>query len=89
LIPLYVAYYMESNSGRPQFEAKNQTGVKAGLNFDSIKSLKVLIPPLELQKQFATFVEQTDKSKYCILATLIILRFVRKTINRRFEYDKL
>ena len=63
LIPLYVAYFMESESGTPQFEAKNQTGVKAGLNFDSIKSLKLLVPPLALQQQFAAFVEQTDKSK--------------------------
>ena len=38
ITPIYAAYFMESNSGRPQFEAKNQTGVKAGLNFDSIKS---------------------------------------------------
>lgn len=36
ITPIYAAYFMESNSGRPQFEAKNQTGVKAGLNFDSI-----------------------------------------------------
>lgn len=63
ITPIYAAYFMESNSGRPQFEAKNQTGVKAGLNFDSIKSLKISVPPLTLQNQFADFVKQVDKSK--------------------------
>ena len=63
ITPIYAAYFMESNSGRPQFEAKNQTGVKAGLNFDSIKSLKISVPPLTLQNQFADFVKQIDKSR--------------------------
>ena len=63
ITPIYAAYFMESNSGRPQFEAKNQTGVKAGLKFESIKSLKISVPPLTLQNQFADFVKQIDKSK--------------------------
>lgn len=54
-----------------------------------LKDIDVLIPPIELQNQFATFVAQTDKSKYYILATLMLLEFTRKTINRRFEYDQL
>lgn len=64
LDPLYVAYFMESPAGKSQFESKNMSAVKAGLNFDSIRSLKLLVPPLELQKQFVAFVNQTDKSKY-------------------------
>ena len=82
LIPLYVAYFMESESGTPQFEAKNQTGVKAGLNFDSIKSLKLLVPPLALQEQFAAFVEQTDKSKFIAINIKKIIRRVR--LNDQF-----
>lgn len=66
LDPLYVAYFMESPAGKSQFESKNMSAVKAGLNFDSIRSLKLLVPPLELQKQFVAFVNQTDKSKYVV-----------------------
>lgn len=64
LNPLYVAFFMESPAGKEQFESKNQSAVKAGLNFNSINSLRLLVPPLELQNQFAAFVAQTDKSKY-------------------------
>ena len=68
--PIYAAYFMESDSGRTQFETKNQTGVKAGLNFDSIKSLKTLVPPLALQTQFSDFVKQVDKSKATVQKAL-------------------
>ena len=61
--PLYVAYYMESDAGKEQFTAKNQSAVKAGLNFNAINSLKLMVPPLSLQNQFAAFVEEVDKSK--------------------------
>lgn len=34
------------------------------LNLSEIRKLRVPLPPMELQEQFATFVAQTDKSKY-------------------------
>ncbi len=64
LNPLYVAYFMESPAGKEQFVSKNQSAVKAGLNFNSINSLWLLVPPKELQDAFITFVEQVDKSKF-------------------------
>ena len=63
LEPLYVAYFMESAAGKEQFEAKSQTGVKAGLNFNAINSLKLLVPPIAIQREFLEFVSQVDKSK--------------------------
>jgi type I restriction enzyme S subunit len=63
--PLYVAYYMESDAGKEQFQAKNQSAVKAGLNFNSINTLKLMVPPIALQDRFIAFVEQVDKSKLC------------------------
>ena len=61
--PLYVSYFLETESGKRQFESKNQNGVKAGLNFNAIKSLKILVPPLEVQELYLEFVAQVDKSK--------------------------
>ena len=70
LNPLYVAYYMESPAGKEQFHAKNQSAVKAGLNFNSINSLKLMVPPMEEQKIFIEFVEQVDKSKVVVQKAL-------------------
>ena len=66
LNPLYVAYFMESHAGKEQFVSKNQSAVKAGLNFNSINSLRLLVPPMELQNAFITFVKQVDKSKVVV-----------------------
>lgn len=70
LNPLYVAYFMESPAGKEQFESKNQSAVKAGLNFNSINSLRLMIPPLDDQNAFIDFIKQTDKSKAVIQKTL-------------------
>ena len=63
LNPLFVAYYMESPAGKEQFTAKNQNAVKAGLNFNSINSLRLMVPPLTEQNRFIDFIAQVDKSK--------------------------
>ena len=63
LNPLYVAFFMESPAGKEQFESKNQSAVKAGLNFNSINSLRLLVPPMDEQNAFVGFVHQIDKSK--------------------------
>ena len=63
LEPVYVAIFLESDAGRRQFSAKNQSAVKAGLNFDSIRSLLIPVPPLSRQRAFVSFIEQLDKSK--------------------------
>lgn len=64
LDPTYVAYFMETEAGKKQFFEKNLSSVKAGLNFDSIRSLRLLVPPLEQQKEFVNFLQQSDKSKF-------------------------
>ena len=63
LEPLYVAYFMESSAGKEQFISKNQSAVKAGLNFNSINTLQLLVPPKSVQQEFLAFVDQVDKSK--------------------------
>ena len=70
LNPLYVAYFMESPAGKEQFESKNQSAVKAGLNFNSINSLRLMVPPLDDQNAFVDFIKQTDKSKVAIQKAL-------------------
>ena len=70
LNPLYVAYFMESPAGKEQFESKNQSAVKAGLNFNSINSLRLMVPPLDDQNAFVDFIKQTDKSKVVVQKAL-------------------
>ena len=78
--PLYVAYYMESEAGKSQFQSKNQSAVKAGLNFNSINSLRLMVPSVELQDAFIAFVEQTDKSKLAVQQSIAELEELKKSL---------
>ena len=42
----------------------------AGINVTKLKQIKVHIPPLELQQQFAAFVARVDKSKVAVQKAL-------------------
>lgn len=84
LNPLYVAYYMESEAGKTQFQSKNQSAVKAGLNFNSINSLWLMAPPLDLQNDFVTFVAQVDKTKLTIQENFDKLELVKKSLMQQY-----
>ena len=84
LNPLYVAYYMESDAGKEQFIAKNQSAVKAGLNFNAINSLKLMVPPLALQNQFAAFVERVDQQKQTVQQSLEKLELMKKALMQEY-----
>lgn len=82
--PLYVSYFLETEGGKIQFESKNQTGVKAGLNFEAIKSLKILVPPLNMQNEYVDFVEQVEKAKQVIKEQLEQLETLKKSLMQKY-----
>ena len=45
--------------------SKVRGGTQKFISLGDIRKLAVIVPPMELQEQFAAFVEQTDKSKLC------------------------
>ena len=48
----YVSTFLASAGGQLQFSRLNRHGVKAGLNFDDIRGVRVMFPPLERQRAF-------------------------------------
>ena len=63
LNPCYLSYHIVSAGGKSKLLQRNKGGVKAGLNFDDIKSFPVIIPKLELQNKFASIVEKVEHTK--------------------------
>ena len=84
LEPLYVAYFMESPAGKEQFAAKNQSAVKAGLNFNSINTLRLLVPPRKVQEDFLNFVARTDKSKVAVQKALEETQLLFDSLMRQY-----
>ena len=65
--------FMEIGSGK--FKMANQ---------GFIRQLPLICPPLELQEQFAAFVEQTDKSKLAIQESLAELVTLKKALMQKY-----
>lgn len=49
-----------------------------------LKQLQVSVPPIELQEQFAAFVEQTDKTKLAIQQSLNKLETLKKSLMQEY-----
>ncbi|MDC4250854.1 restriction endonuclease subunit S [Clostridium perfringens] len=59
---VYVYYCIQIGK---EFYKSQQRGVRQkNLNLSMVKGLEILMPPLELQNQFADFVKQVDKLKF-------------------------
>ena len=63
LAPVFVSYQLASRGGQVQFARLNREGVKAGLNFNDVKSIRLTKPALELQCRFATIVESIEQQR--------------------------
>ena len=48
------------------------------------KKLDIMLPPIELQNQFATFVEQTDKLKFEVKQSLEQLETLKKSLMQQY-----
>ena len=66
ITPLYISYLFEMPEFRKQIDSLQAGSTVAYLSISMTKELNVMVPPLELQNQFAAFVAQTDKSKFDI-----------------------
>ena len=63
LNPVFVSHQLASRGGQTQFARLNREGVKAGLNFNDVKSIRLLKPPSDLQRRFASIVDSIGQQK--------------------------
>ena len=54
------------------------------LTIAKLNGIQVILPPMELQNQFATFVKQTDKSKLAIQQSLDKLETLKKSLMQKY-----
>jgi type I restriction enzyme S subunit len=59
--PDFVSQLFATDYGKNQFKMLNKGGVKAGLNFEDIKSLKFINPPKILQSKYAALLDKLRK----------------------------
>jgi restriction endonuclease S subunit len=65
LLPDYLGhsfYYHSQKNGFSDIVSSKST--IAHLPGDKLKAMNIIVPPMELQKRFIAFLEQSDKSKF-------------------------
>ncbi len=83
LVPRFLSAYFVSPVGERQVLGRNRQGVKAGLNFDDIRSFIVPVPPLELQREFARRVAAVERLKVSGRAALAELDALFASLQHR------
>lgn len=66
----YLCYWLRSDAFVRHISEKVAGAKMPRVSMDYFRSLAIEMPPLELQEQFAAFVEQTDKSKVAVQKAL-------------------
>ena len=59
-------------------------GTQPNLNTSIMKTYKQIVPPLQLQKEFVSFLEQTNKSKLEIEKSLDKLEILKKSLIQKY-----
>ena len=66
----YIRALLQSDYFDDAVLSKVRGGTQKFISLGDIRKLEVLVPPMELQEQFATFIKQTDKSKVAVQKAL-------------------
>ena len=61
ILPIYLSMFLNSDYGKKLLRGMAKGAVnQANINAQELKSIKISVPPIELQNQFADFINQVD-----------------------------
>ncbi len=81
---IYLHSAILSNDAQRQIDERVKGIAQKTLNLSEIRKITVPVPPLALQEQFATFVEQTDKSKLAVKQVLEKAETLKKALMQEY-----
>ena len=81
ILPIVFLTYMKQTIGK--LETKG-SGIQNIAAVSYVKAMPINLAPMEVQEQFAAFVEQTDKSKLAIQQSLDKLELLKKSLMQEY-----
>ena len=81
---VFLAMFTNMPHGMNQIREKTGGAAQQHFNVGGYKELTVILPPIELQNQFAAFVEQTEKTKTTISKSLEKLETLKKALMQEY-----
>ena len=83
-VPEFMQVLSTTDYFRNQVISQSKTATMTTIGQDGILKTEIILPPLELQKQFLSFVKQTDKSKLAIQKSLEKLETMKKALMQKY-----
>lgn len=83
----YLCYWLRSDAFVRHISEKVAGAKMPRVSMDYFRSLAIEMPPLELQEQFAAFVEQTDKSKVAVQKALDEAQLLFDSLMQKYFGD--
>jgi len=84
VLNIYIRALLQSDYFDDVVLSKVRGGTQKFISLGDIRKLEILVPPMELQNQFAAFVKQTDKSKMAIQQSLDKLELLKKSLMQEY-----
>ena len=84
LEPAYLEYALSSDEFKRKIAEKSSGSTVTGIRSKLLEQLTIPVPPRALQKQFAAFVEQADKSKFEIQQSLEKLETLKRALMQEY-----
>ena len=81
ILPIVFLTYMKQTIGN--LETKG-SGIQNIAAVSYVKAMPINLAPMEVQKQFATFIEQTDKSKLAVQQSIAELEELKKSLMQKY-----
>ena len=82
--PLFLSWYLKLDNTQVEIQKLISGSAQPQLPIKRLVQLKLLKPDINLQNQFAAFVEQTDKSKLAIQQSLDKFETLKKSLMQEY-----
>lgn len=82
--PLYLNAYLQSDESQRYIQENTRGATLKQINLSDLRVQKILVPPLNLQQQFAAFVEKTDRTKAAVKQVLAKAETLKKALMQEY-----
>ena len=82
--PVFLAMFTNLPHGMNQIQERTGGAAQQHFNVGGYKALNIIMPPLDLQNEFASYFEQSSKSKLTIQQSLDKLEILKKALMQQY-----
>ena len=82
--PIYLNEYIKMEKSQQYIKEHTRGATLQQINLSELRDLEIVIPPLPLQRVFATFVERVDQQKQSVQKSLEKLELMKKALMQEY-----